>query len=182
MQLYLVTVSVDLGTATEETKVCVVGGNAEAAGEAACIHCQVAPSMATVTVKRVKRNCYGFEQVTRRKPVIPAIVPADRQNDGRGDAAPPEIASIEAYVRRIDHRPELTKRRLELRATIFSRTDGAACTGVAKGLDAFGRTGRWETDFVELEDIKVVEAEELRPNNPRVLENSQYSVTRVFRN
>lgn len=180
MQLYLVTVEVDLGPEIEETKIAVVSNNADAAGEAACIHCQIAPSMANVVVKRIKGNCYGFEQSTRRKPVLPSIVPADRPNDGR--TISPDVASIEAFVRRIDHRPELTKRRVELRATIFSRTDGAACVGVSKGLDAFGRTGKWDTDFVHLEDIKVVDAEDLKPGNPRVLENGQYSVTRVYRN
>ena len=172
-QLYLATVTIDLGGHVEETKLCVAASNAEQASTAACIHCQVAPSMATVETKRIKGNIYGFEQKTRAKQKPPAIAPTD--NGGR------TVQQIEEVVRSIDHRPELIKRAVELRATIFSRTDGAACVGVGKGLEAYGRTGRWDTSFVQLEDLNVLEAEITRPSNPRFLENGQYTHTRVFR-
>jgi len=180
MQLYLVTVEVDLGDAIEETKCCVSATNAESAADAACINCQIAPSMAQVTTKRIKGNVYGFAQQTRHKQMPTVAMSTICGNEG-ASVRSGEVAKIEALVRQVDYRPELIKRRLELRATIFSRTDGAACVGVSKGLDSYGRTGKWDIDFVNLEDLKIVQAEELRPSNPRVLQNAQYAVTKIFR-
>lgn len=184
MQLYLVTVTVDIGEAIEETKVCVVANNADNAGHAACIHCQIAPSLAQVEVKRIKGNCYGFSQETRRKPKLLEITPCDKENDGRKlpFSNSPTVREAEIIQAAPAHRPALIKRTLELRASLYSRTDGAAWVGLGKAVEQFGRTGRWESPYCSLEQMDCKEGEERRPANTRIEEQANYSVTRVYRN
>jgi hypothetical protein len=183
-QLYLVTITVDLGAQIEETRVAVCAQSGDAAAASACIHAQIAPSMCSVVVKRIKGNCYGFVQETRNKPKLPTIIPADRKYDGRGAASPDDARKLreaEIVQAREQARPSLKKRIIEIRASLFSRTDGAAFVGLGKAVEAYGRTGRWEHDFVTVEDIACREDEQRKPNNDRVLTNAQYADTHVYK-
>jgi len=175
MQLYLVTVEVVLEDAVETTHVCVVANNADNAAANACIHCQIAPSMARVDVKRIKGNCYGYSQSTKKKqPVLEAKMTDKFPDD-------PRIRDAERVQASEEHKPRLSKRRIEFRATIYSRTDSSAYVGIGKAIEEYGRVGIWKSEYVDVENIACVEAEEVRPNNPRFEANAQYSVTKVYR-
>lgn len=58
-QLYLVTVKVDLPGYVEENNLCVSAASADQASDAACVYCQIAPSMAQVDTKRVSLMLSG---------------------------------------------------------------------------------------------------------------------------
>lgn len=165
MQLYIVTVTVNLRNATEKTTIAVTASNADAAKNAACVHCQVSPSMASVIVKRIKGNCYVIAQSTR-------------ENRQQVDVVPSRCARRDVG----DERPPIFKRRIEIRATIHSRTDSAAYVGVGRAVEAFGRRGVWETDFVDVEDISCVDIDNEKPSNGvRFEQNANYSSRRIFR-
>ena len=173
-QLYLVKLEVDLGDAIEKTTVAVTADNADKASMIACMHCQVSPTMATVDVRRIKGNAYGITQDTKRKPAPDAavVVPAN---------AAPKLAPATLPSGVVAPPPRLSKRRIEVQATIFSRTDSSAYVGLGRAIEIYGRTNRWLDEYVHVEQIRCADAEETKPSNQRVLENAQYTVTKVFR-
>lgn len=178
MQLYKCEVQVDLGDAIETTSIMVVAQNADAASVAACVHCQIAPSLASVDVKRIKGNCYGIEQTTARKqkPIVAASVTHESVSNI------PLLRDAHDIQTNEQNRPKLRRRVVEIRATIFSRTDDAAFVGVGKAITARGKRGRFESEFVEIETCSCVEDIERKPKNTRVEQNGAYTVTRVYRN
>lgn len=178
--MYLVKVSVDLGDATEDTDVCVAAANAEQAGLAACVHCQIAPSMAVIDVRRIKGNCYGVTQKTKPKPGVANRTTADGVK--LPFASTPQLRDAEAIQSTPEHRPKLIRRVVEARATIYTRTDSAAWVGFGKAVEEYGRRGRWVSEYCELDQMDCREDEERKPKNTRVEEQAAYAVTRIYRN
>ena len=175
-QLYLVKVSVRLSGADEVTTVVVSASNADHAATMACTHCQISPTVAEAEVRRVKGNCYGVDQV-----VIPLKEPR-QTNPVTHEPRNPQERDADAVQRLGDARPQLSKRVVELRATLYSRTDDAAYVGVGKALIERGKSGAWRSEYCELEQLACEDDEERRPNNPRVITNADYTGARVYRN
>lgn len=179
MQMYKCTVQVDLQKYIEKTNVIVVASNAEAAALAACVHCQIAPSLASVETIRVKGNCYGVEQVTMRKPQ--PFVTAAPALDCTAVSSIPLLRDAHAVQTSDQNRPRLRRRVVELRATIFSRTDSAAYVGVGKAIVELGKRGKFDSEFVEIETCSCTDDVERKPKNTRIEQNGAYSSTKIYR-
>lgn len=180
MQMYRCTVQVDLQDAIEKTIVIVVAGNADAAALAACVHCQIAPSIASVETTRIKGNCYGIEQVTMRKPQ--SVVASAPLLDCESVSSIPLLRDAHVVQTSEQNRPRLRKRVVEVRATIFSRTDSAAYVGVGKAITERGKRGKFDTEFVQIETCSCSDDIERKPKNTRIEQNGAYTATKIYRN
>jgi len=136
--------------------------------------------MAAVNVRRIKGNCYGVAQKTKRKAGTLAIATSDGMRLPMADT--PQLRDAAAVQSMPDHRPKLRKLVVEARATIYARTDSSAWVGFGKALEDFGKHKKWVSEFCELEQMDCRDCEERKPKNSRVEHEAAYTVTKLYRN